>query len=281
MMRCRWGRCRWMALQLPLPLPVLGGNLLLERSSSSSSKSSNPVRTMRHENSFIVKCTCICGFVNLSIPAGDPRCFHGAVGFFQSNNAMFFSRSFLDNQASSSASTDQKSQKSAAEQTVSEAATAPETRAAPTSSVGLLGSACVAQQQQLQLAPLSHLSEEQQQLLREIEHRHDPDRQKEGDDKHAESGCCGKCPEKPRIAKPHLIRVHLEPGKTYRWCSCGFAKDENQPFCDDTCHTDPNIRGWEPVEFSVQKENKYHALCGCKYSKSGWRCDGSHNYLNW
>ena len=36
--------------------------------------------------------------------------------------------------------------------------------------------------------------------------------------------------EKPDCPKREPIKVLLEEGKTYWWCSCG--KSSNQPFCD-------------------------------------------------
>ncbi|KAL0478781.1 Ras-like GTP-binding protein Rab [Acrasis kona] len=98
---------------------------------------------------------------------------------------------------------------------------------------------------------------------------------------------CEKCPAKSKIAKPHLLRRELEVGVEYLYCTCGFAskvidhfKDNVQPWCDDTCHKDPNIKGWEPLKFKVDKEQKYYALCGCKRSKSGPFCDGSHSEID-
>eukprot|EP01027_Heterolobosea_sp_BB2_P003854 GEZU01005804.1.p1 GENE.GEZU01005804.1~~GEZU01005804.1.p1 ORF type:complete len:128 (-),score=23.85 GEZU01005804.1:320-703(-) len=74
-----------------------------------------------------------------------------------------------------------------------------------------------------------------------------------------------RIPEKPKIARPNLIRTKLEPGETYLYCTCGFA--EKQPFCDNTCKTNKDIVGWEPLEFHVDVKQTYWALCGCKQTK--------------
>jgi len=86
---------------------------------------------------------------------------------------------------------------------------------------------------------------------------------------------CEKCPAKPKIAKPTYKRCQLEPNQTYLYCTCGFSKD--QPFCDQICQNDPNIKGWKPLPFSVDvKQYGGWAMCLCKRSKSQPFCDGSH-----
>jgi len=79
---------------------------------------------------------------------------------------------------------------------------------------------------------------------------------------------CGVARPRPPIV-PFLcpFRVHLEPGKVYRYCTCG--RSESQPFCDDEHgDTDP-----QPIEFSVDVNQSWHLICGCKYSTSPF-CDG-------
>ena len=79
---------------------------------------------------------------------------------------------------------------------------------------------------------------------------------------------CGVARPRPPIV-PFLcpFRVHLEPGKVYRYCTCG--RSESQPWCDDEHgDTDP-----QPIEFSVDVNQSWHLICGCKYSTSPF-CDG-------
>jgi CDGSH-type Zn-finger protein len=81
---------------------------------------------------------------------------------------------------------------------------------------------------------------------------------------------CGIRRRRPAIV-PYLcpFRVHLEVGKLYRYCTCGRSKD--QPWCDDShTYTDP-----EPIEFSIDVQQTWHILCGCKYTLKPPFCDGS------
>ena len=81
---------------------------------------------------------------------------------------------------------------------------------------------------------------------------------------------CGVRRPRPPIV-PYLcpFRVHLEVGKTYRFCTCGRSK--SQPFCDDE-HTDDDP---QPLSFSIDHPQSFHSLCACKYSLSMPFCDGS------
>lgn len=82
---------------------------------------------------------------------------------------------------------------------------------------------------------------------------------------------CGHRRARPPIV-PFLcpFRLHLEVGKTYRYCTCG--RSEEQPWCDDShLERDP-----QPIEFTVSQEQTWHLLCGCKYSLKQPFCDGSH-----
>jgi CDGSH iron-sulfur domain-containing protein 3 len=73
----------------------------------------------------------------------------------------------------------------------------------------------------------------------------------------------------PHIAILSSIKIHVEPGKTYFWCSCGLSK--NQPFCDGA-HSGT---GFSPIEY-VSNDSKLVGFCGCKHSKKPPICDGSH-----
>ena len=87
---------------------------------------------------------------------------------------------------------------------------------------------------------------------------------------------CGVRRARPPIV-PYLcsFRRRLEPGRMYRFCTCG--RSEEQPWCDDShLSTDP-----QPIEFSIDpsKAQTMHQLCGCKYSTAMPFCDGSHVFV--
>jgi CDGSH-type Zn-finger protein len=77
---------------------------------------------------------------------------------------------------------------------------------------------------------------------------------------------------KPIIAHPKSIKIEVEAGKRYFWCSCGASK--NQPFCDGS----HKGSGFTPVEY-IADENKLVGFCGCKYTKISPLCDGTHREL--
>ena len=76
----------------------------------------------------------------------------------------------------------------------------------------------------------------------------------------------------PKVAGKVPIRVELEAGKNYAWCSCG--ESSNQPFCDGA----HKGTGFSPIMFKVE-ENKTAGICQCKQSDSPIFCDGSHKKL--
>lgn len=63
--------------------------------------------------------------------------------------------------------------------------------------------------------------------------------------------------------------LHLEAGKKYLYCQCGYSR--TQPFCDGS-HQGSKFK---PIVFSVKRDKKVK-LCNCKLSKAGPFCDGSH-----
>jgi len=79
--------------------------------------------------------------------------------------------------------------------------------------------------------------------------------------------------DKPKIAGTAPIRVSLEKGKKYAWCSCGLS--DNQPFCNGT----HKGSGFKPVVFEAT-EDKDVNFCTCKATNNemGY-CDGSHKSL--
>ena len=76
----------------------------------------------------------------------------------------------------------------------------------------------------------------------------------------------------PRIADKKPIRVELEAGKNYAWCTCG--ESSNQPFCDGS-HKGTSF---SPQIFQVE-ESKTYSMCQCKHTKNPGFCDGSHKSL--
>ncbi|ESO07895.1 hypothetical protein HELRODRAFT_75376, partial [Helobdella robusta] len=82
-----------------------------------------------------------------------------------------------------------------------------------------------------------------------------------------------------RIYDNKAFPIHLEPSKTYKWCTCGISK--SQPMCDGS-HT--RLDGTEPIKkrplyrplvFTVNKAETYH-LCNCKQTNNKPFCDGTH-----
>lgn len=76
----------------------------------------------------------------------------------------------------------------------------------------------------------------------------------------------------PKIAGNAPIRIELEAGKKYFWCSCGESK--NQPWCDGS------HKGSAFTPTMVELDNtKTCSMCTCKQSSNGAFCDGSHKAL--
>jgi len=73
----------------------------------------------------------------------------------------------------------------------------------------------------------------------------------------------------PKRAGDSPIRIELEAGKKYAWCSCG--ESTNQPWCDGS------HKGTEftPTMISVP-ETKTVSVCTCKVTDNPGFCDGSH-----
>ena len=71
------------------------------------------------------------------------------------------------------------------------------------------------------------------------------------------------------IARNAPIKIELEEGKRYAWCTCGLS--ESQPFCDGK----HKGQGMSPDVFIAEKSETKH-LCTCKATSNGPFCDGSH-----
>ncbi|HLD76595.1 MAG TPA: CDGSH iron-sulfur domain-containing protein [Rickettsiales bacterium] len=83
----------------------------------------------------------------------------------------------------------------------------------------------------------------------------------------------------PKIAGKAPIKVAVEAGKKYFWCSCGFSL--KQPFCDGAHKNYKGADGlplMKPVIYE-STENKTVYFCVCKHSKNGVFCDGTHSKL--
>ncbi len=78
--------------------------------------------------------------------------------------------------------------------------------------------------------------------------------------------------EKAVINEKSPIKVKLEKGKTYHFCTCG--RSENQPFCDGS-HA---VTSFKPLAFSVEEDQERN-LCRCKQTKNAPFCDGTHRQL--
>ncbi|XP_059155393.1 uncharacterized protein LOC131940679 [Physella acuta] len=89
-------------------------------------------------------------------------------------------------------------------------------------------------------------------------------------------------PVKGKVFERMPLRVDLEAGKKYMFCTCGYSK--TQPFCDSS-HKAPNFMStrphhirYRPMPFQVE-ETKEYWLCMCKQSNKRPFCDGSHKRL--
>ncbi|RNA26718.1 CDGSH iron-sulfur domain-containing mitochondrial [Brachionus plicatilis] len=84
---------------------------------------------------------------------------------------------------------------------------------------------------------------------------------------------------KPAAFEP--VRMVIEKGKSYSWCSCGASK--KQPFCDGS-HRKVNETVPEgqdkfaPLRFVCEETRTVH-MCMCKSSSNRPFCDGTHQQL--
>ena len=76
----------------------------------------------------------------------------------------------------------------------------------------------------------------------------------------------------PVMAQKSPIKVAVEEGKSYWWCSCG--QSSKQPFCDGS-HKGGEFR---PMEYKALKTGDAF-FCGCKATKNAPLCDGGHKAL--
>lgn len=76
----------------------------------------------------------------------------------------------------------------------------------------------------------------------------------------------------PTIAAKASIKVELEAGKTYYYCTCGNSA--KQPFCDGS-HKGSDFA---PKAFTAETTG-IASLCQCKHTENAPFCDGSHKSL--
>ncbi len=77
----------------------------------------------------------------------------------------------------------------------------------------------------------------------------------------------------PTIAAKEPVKVELEKGKEYYWCTCG--KSASQPFCDGS-HRGTSFT---PKAFVAEEEGEAY-LCQCKHTNNAPFCDGTHSKLD-
>lgn len=77
---------------------------------------------------------------------------------------------------------------------------------------------------------------------------------------------------KGAIAATAPIRIEVQGGKAYFWCTCG--QSAKQPFCDGS-HRGSDFA---PVRW-VADEDGARFFCACKQTEGRPFCDGSHAAL--
>lgn len=77
---------------------------------------------------------------------------------------------------------------------------------------------------------------------------------------------------KGEVADTSPIRVEVEEGKSYFWCTCG--KSDKQPFCDGS-HKGSDFA---PLKWTAEADGPKF-FCTCKQTDKDPFCDGSHSNL--
>uniref|UniRef100_A0A915DJ16 Iron-binding zinc finger CDGSH type domain-containing protein n=1 Tax=Ditylenchus dipsaci TaxID=166011 RepID=A0A915DJ16_9BILA len=72
------------------------------------------------------------------------------------------------------------------------------------------------------------------------------------------------------------LKLDLEVGKEYSFCSCGLSV--KQPWCDGS-EKGKGKTLMKPINFTVDKSGEY-SMCLCKQSKTMPICDGSHKFID-
>lgn len=76
----------------------------------------------------------------------------------------------------------------------------------------------------------------------------------------------------PKVYDKVPVKVSIEAGKKYAWCSCGLS--DNQPYCNGA----HKGTGFSPTVFVAEETKDVH-LCNCKHTKNPGFCDGAHKSL--
>lgn len=74
----------------------------------------------------------------------------------------------------------------------------------------------------------------------------------------------------PVVASRTPIKVKVEKGTRYFWCTCGLS--EKQPLCDGA-HQGTEFR---PKKYVATADEELF-FCNCKHTKKAPLCDGSHS----
>ncbi|MGF1734294.1 glutamate synthase-related protein [Photobacterium satsumensis] len=78
---------------------------------------------------------------------------------------------------------------------------------------------------------------------------------------------------KPVVADFKPVKVPLEKGQTYYFCTCG--RSATQPFCDGSHQT----TDFKPKSFKAEKDGDAF-LCACKHTANAPFCDGTHKQFS-
>ena len=78
--------------------------------------------------------------------------------------------------------------------------------------------------------------------------------------------------QKGEVAAKAPVKVDVEAGKTYFWCTCG--KSAKQPFCDGS-HKGSEFA---PMKWAAEEDGAKW-FCACKQTEGQPFCDGSHKAL--